>query len=657
MKLLELYTEYFANWISDGSMISRDKISLLGIRPLFDRYLTNQYITKAWMLCIMPVHYNKCITQLIRTEMHERFPDVKTVVHMYGAPIDVRVNSDQYERHMNTAANKYYEYRDMFESLSEVEQETGVTEHIGGGGKFSIDSKTLNRIRDNYDSYMYVHHAANSQKAFANVHYFVQASCKSKTLMNKYDKALTGLLQKEGIIVRGVRGNIGQYLDNFCPAAFQQGQVDKFPTMLLSEENVAAMLPTKTKGLVSSNGVMLGEDWQTRLPFALNFTESDTAQVILLTGRSGCGKTFLAEASAIGFSGRGVHCSITDLKGGEWAKGLKDFCRILEIDMSGDGGRFVNTMRIDDIPCDNSNCVELYDFAVSGTIGLFEVATNLAGDEGNVTDLHNILGQAVEKVYTTHGVDKHNPDTFSVTRSFKYDMVLDVLSALEYSKSYTKEQIELCRLIKSRCSAYFLGEGRYSAAFKNELTVSDILDTPIIIYNFNKNKNESMNVIDNIRVFMVRCMDSRKHFIRKQKGLHQVVYYEELQRCGGMTTFINNISAEVTGSRSNNLTVFLLSNAISTFDTNVFSAIRSNITTKIAGVCNTADINKLVSDYDCGDILPYLKKIQVNKGGRYSHCFAISYDTGNAKDKLIIKTVIPPEMSAKFATRDKFKMR
>lgn len=50
MKLSELYSEYFANWISDGGMINRDKISLLGIRLLFDRFLTNQYITKAWMV-------------------------------------------------------------------------------------------------------------------------------------------------------------------------------------------------------------------------------------------------------------------------------------------------------------------------------------------------------------------------------------------------------------------------------------------------------------------------------------------------------------------------------------------------------------------------------------------------------------------------------
>ena len=159
-------------------------------------------------------------------------------------------------------------------------------------------------------------------------------------------------------------------------------------------------------------------------------------------------------------------------------------------------------------------------------------------------------------------------------------------------------------------------------------------------------------MIDNIRVFMSRCLDSRKHFIRKKKGLHQAAFYEELQRCGSMRTFINNISADVTGSRSNNLTVFLLMNAISTMDSQAFAAIKSNITTKIIGKSTNKDIERLVKEYDCEDIEQSLQLIRKNTSGKYTNCFGISFDVGNDKDTLILKTVLPKDMLETFKTRD-----
>lgn len=653
MKLADLYAEYFANLISGGNLINRDKISLLGIRPLFDRYLTNQYITKAWMIVGVPVHFDKNLTQLIRTEMHEIHPSVTTIVHMYNSPVDVKVFSDSFRRHMRASADQFYKYREVFESLSDVDKETGLDERDASGGRIRIDSDTLNSIKDSYDSYMYVHHACTTGKTFSNTFYFIQASCKKKEDMNKYSKDLEKMLRGLGVYIRRVRGNVGQYLDNFCPATFMQDKPGKFRTMLMSQENIAAFMPTVTKGLVGKKGVMIGMDWDTKLPFRLDLTSAGAAQVILIEGKSGCGKTMLSFAIAVALISFCVHCSVTDIKGGEWSK-LKKYVDTLEIDMSGESARFVNLMRLDDLNCTPENSAEAYDRAIMNTVGLFEVCTNLQESEGNPADLRSILNQAVEKVYSTAGVIKRNPKTFDRTRNFQYSDVLEILSTLEYSKTYTDQQRKICRLVKVRSSVYMMGEGRYSAAFKNELTVADVLNTPLIIYNFNKNVGESLDMIDNIRVFMSRCLDSRKHFVRKQKGLHQAAFYEELQRCGSMGVFVRNISADVTGSRSNNLTVFLLMNAISTLDAGAFAAIKSNITTKIIGLSNTSDIKKLVSDYDCGDIENYMYKIHSNKNGAYNNCFAVSYDVGNDKDSLILKSILPKDMLETFATRDEY---
>ena len=133
MKLSELYSEYIANWLSEGLMITRDKISLLGIRSLFDSYITNGWITKAWYVTALPVHYNVNLTQAIRSEMHRMFPEVKTVVHMYCSPVKVGVNNDNFIRQLRIASNNYNKYKDVYDSMAEDEKLTGKTVPIGNG--------------------------------------------------------------------------------------------------------------------------------------------------------------------------------------------------------------------------------------------------------------------------------------------------------------------------------------------------------------------------------------------------------------------------------------------------------------------------------------------------------------------------------------------
>ena len=49
-----------------------------------------------------------------------------------------------------------------------------------------------------------------------------------------------------------------------------------------------------------------------------------------------------------------------------------------------------------------------------------------------------------------------------------------------------------------------------------------------------------------------------------------------------------------------------------------------------------------------------MHKIHDNKNGVYNNCFAVSYDVGNDKDSLILKSVLPKDMLKAFATRDKY---
>lgn len=657
MKLSELYSEYIANWISDGKLISQDKISLLGIKPLFDRYITNQWINKTWVINLLPVHYSRNLTQKIRMEMFKLHPEARTIVYLYNKPVTINANNDVFKRQLKQAANRFYQYRDVFEQLAEDEKLTGASERDPRSGrKITVDRETLLKIKDDYDSYSYVYENAVSGKSFTSTYYFVQVSVKSKKELYSYKKDLTNLLQAEGVMFRELRGNVGSFLESAGPATFMEGEIKKVEPLLFSQENLANMIPSKTKGLVGKRGILAAYDVATGLPFFLDLLNSGTAQVILLEGKSGCGKTYFGFVLALELMGLfDVHCSVCDIKGGEWRK-LIPFLgdlKVSEIDMTGKNAKFVNLLRLDDLDCNNENCIEAYEFAVMGTVGLFESATNLQESEGNLVDLHDILQKAVEKVYSSHDVIRTNPSTFGRTRNLRYSDVLDMISSLENSRSLNQEQLKLCKLIRTRCGNYFLGEGLHSDAFKNELTLSEILESNLVIYNFNKNSGDPLDILDSLRVYMMQRLDGKKHFIRKQQRKHQAVFYEELQRCGNMDTLITGLSAEITGSRSNNLTVFLLLNVVSTFDSSKFAAIKSNITTQIIGKSNAADVRTLVEDYDCKAIEKHINLVSKSGKAKYRHAFAVQYDTGNEKDCLIVKTVVPEDMEKAFETRDK----
>ena len=652
MKLSEMYAEYFANWVSDGLLVSMEKISLLGIKPLYDRFYTHGWINKVWAIVKLPVEYNVNITQKIRNETFADCPGVKTAVMMYNVPVRVNVHNDMFVRQFHKAEGRYNDYKEFFDNLSDGEQMTGsFVRDPKSGRKVVLDRKYLDRLKQDYLSYAAVYNAVNAGQEYCHTYYFVQASARTRREMNVYRKKLKSLLHSDGITFVEIHGTVSQYLDNFCPAAYVHGNVGKFPCMLFSQENCSALVPTKVKGLVNETGILAAVDWESKLPFFIDFFGSGYAQIVMLLGSSGCGKTFFAFFLAVTFAAYGVHFSAVDIKGSEWTL-VDKYVDICEVSMSGPGARFINTLRLDDVQCTDKDCIDFFEMSVSGTVAMFEIATNLAEGEGNIADLRAILSQAVMKLYNMNGVVKDNPETFIKTRSFRYADVLNVITGLRTSKTFTPKQREICNLIVVRCSPYFLAEGMYSASFQNELTIREILDSPGVVYNLNKNSGDTLDTLDNLKVMMAQFADGKKSMIRKRQKKHMVAFYEELQRCDRIGTLVENISANVTGSRSNNLTVFLLLNAVSTFNNERFGPIRSNITTKIIGKVTADDEKILAEHYGCRGIQDKVAAIREDENGEFEHCFAIAYDTGNQKGEALLKTVIPDDMVRQFMTRD-----
>lgn len=656
-KVLAMYADTIANWLSGGKLINRDNIASSSLKTVYNKIMTKQYVTKVWCILGLPVNYDHNLSEGIRREMFKACPTVRTVIHTYNTPVSVQINSRIFTQYMAKASSAFDDYATVFAQLRDDEKLTGKMDfNPETGRRIWVNRKELLRIKERRDSYTYVYKRCSAGKIFTETYFFIQASAPTQREIEQYTKRLGSILQAEEIAFAEVRGGLPDYLHNFGPASYYTSGVKRCNTMLMSEENLAALMPYRAKGLVGTNGLLLGLEWQSKLPEYFNPFESSDGQVVLVAGKTGCGKTYVCFNIAQNAVGYGIHGSAIDIKGNEWNK-LGKFIDLKEISLDGENQRFVNTLRLDDLGCTSKNCRDMYNNAITGTVILLSLMVQLQPSEGNTADLNTILEKAVSKLYSQSGVNPDNPDTFIRTKDLKYSDVISVVTDLKNTNIYNESQIRICDLIIFRCSMYFMSEGRYSNAFSNELTLADIINTPFVVYSFNKNANGEMSALDSIKVFMVQFLDSKKHEVRKAAGLHTIAFYEEIQRCVSSDVMMQYITSRVTGSRSSNVTVFLLMNAISAFYESNLAQIKSNITTKIIGLMNDDDIQTLVDHFECGPIEHYLHLINNKESSSYYHnCFAMLYDVGGRVGKSIFKTILPAYMWEAFNTRDRLSL-
>lgn len=651
--IFDMYADYFANWITGGNLVNKDKMSSISLKHIFNRFITKTHITKAWCVLALPVNYNNNLTEGIRQIMHKAFPDVKTIVHTYNIPVNIDVTSKTFTSKMAVATQQFERYASYYNKLREDEKLTGKVEvDQKTGRKAYINKKELLRIKDNKDSLLYIYDKATKNNMFFETYYFIQASSPDNDKLKRYTKYLTNLLNRDKIVYCELTGTLGQYLNNFCPATILESDIKQITPMLFSQENLSAMLPFRSKGFIGDVGLLLGVEWQSKLPLMVNFFESSAAQVALLLSKSGYGKTYVAFNIALQALALDIHCSVIDVKGNEWVK-LKDFVDLAVVSLGGSNSRFVNTLRIDNLMVNNSNCLDIYNMAVSGTVTLFKILVDLDPTEGNIRDLEMVLDKAINKLYSKNGVVSNNYTTFHRSNDMKYEHLLDIIDDLRLSPSFTDNQKNICDLIKTRCNMFFTSD-RFREAFSNEITVSEILDKPFVVYSLDKNRSE-LTDLDTVKIFMASFLDSQKQEFRKLERKHTIAFYEELQRCDQFSTLVEYIAGRVTGARSSNVSVFLLLNAISVLKNTAFAKIRSNITTKIIGLVEDHDIDTLCDDFGCIDIRESIETVCNNKD-QYSHCFVIKYDTGKSSDTAIFKSELPNYMWEAFNTRERLEL-
>lgn len=652
MKLLDIYSSLIANWLNGGNFIRRNKMQATDIVPEYNVIFTKSAVKKVYRISgIKPDNVDISFVDYIRDQMFQLNPNVEVAISIVNNPIKVDVNADKFIRAMTRASDAYVTYKEAFDSQPALARLTGKTYRLPGGGRLKLSKERLDDLYQVFLSYQYVYSHVSAGGSLSLTHIFIEITGKDLKEVRVAGEDLRSLLGPLNIGCEEVRGALRAYLSECGPAMPMPTKFNKkfLPQLLFTEENMAAFMSYKSRGLVGGPGVLLGVDAHSRLPFSVDIFSAPSAQVFLLMGKTGSGKTYSAWQMALSALANGEYVTAIDIKGREWVR-LAEFVDTKILTFDERNPSFVNTLRLDDLHASKSNAHELFNTAVRGTVNLLSLIVNLNENEGNLSDLELVLREAVNKLYSMNHVSPNNPESFKNTRHLKYADILPILDSLGTTASYTSAQKQMLTLARTRCHAYFGDSGIFSEAFRNEITLSDVMNAPLVIYEFNKNQNAMTDSLDVLRIFMVQYLDSKKKAMLREQGKFLFCFYEELQRCDQFGNLLEYICADVTGSRSNNAVIVLLLNSLKVLQGERARDIRSNITSFICGNVEDNDINSIEEEFNRPWLAQQLR-LFMRYPNTYRNCFAAMVDTGRNVYQTVYKVEFPEYLSVKFQTR------
>ena len=657
MGLMNLYSMMIANWLNGGRFSQRrQRMSPSDIVTEYDIIFTKNYAKKCFRIVgIKPDNIDMAFIDYVRDRMFEMHPTVEVVISLNNYPTKVGVNDDKFSRAMSRASNSYTTYREAFESQGGLARLTGKTYRLPGGGRIRLSKERMDSLRQVFLSYYYLYDYISAGGTVCLTDVFVELVSKDVRELQLAEQSLMGILGQVDIGVEKVKTGLKTYMNQMCPAVPPPTKLHKkfVPQLLFTDENSAAFSSYKARGIVGGKGILMGLDFRSRLPLSLPLFSTSAAENILLLGKSGSGKSYAAFQFVLSGLAVGCHAAVVDIKGKEWIALSAATGGIKTLSFDDSSSSYVNMLRISDADFSLENPEDVLNRAISGTVSLLKIVVNLQPGEGNPADLESVLREAVSKLFSQRRVTAENPESFKNTDSLRYSDVLPVLESLLTTASYTDAQRDMVSLARSRCHTYLGSSGILSDSFKNEITIADILSSPLVIYEFNKNQNAgaSSEVMDAVRLHMCAYLNSRKQSILKSKGNYMISVYEELQRSTSFGKFLEYVAAETTGSRSNNAITLLIMNSLKVLRSEHGADLRSNITSIICSQVEQNDIDTLGEEWGYDWLASQLRLFR-DKPGVYRHCFAMNADIGDTQVyQTIYRVELPKYLSEAFTTR------
>lgn len=679
--IFEMYSLHIANFITEGKLINRAKMSPSGVRAVHSKILTKNMEKRVLEVLRIPYEFTGRISEELNEQVGKSYPHVKLNIVVITTPTKVEINSDLFKSELSRAVNNYEGIKDSYNSLSWKDRIYGL---VGKRGKYyyNITKERVREFEIIKDSYLDAVRLTKERHQFNQCILTVEISSPVTKDLDTCFEMIQNYFTYSKFEQMELSGSYAKYLSTLSPTGcLKLGEKAEYPYAynLFYDSNYEHIFPSEINGLTGDGkGILFGSDIENRTPVTLPMTSTGSAQVVLICAATGRGKTFISNLPVDSALAQHIHVSIVDVKGYEWTPKVDQLGFGKVINFGGGHPKFVNLLNLSDLEVNRETCAEYYDNAKKGITELCFLLCNIpVGERLSDSDkmlkasIETFVPSSVDKLFNSLGVFRNSPNSFRNTRGNHYKELLSIISTQVNSKSVSYSLREFGDRMINYISDFFTGRGLYRGMQENEITLADIIREPLIIYSLDKNNETDSTTIDAIRYFHIQYLDKKKQTYRKNTGKFTMVLFEELQRSAEFARLMTYIAGTVTGGRSNNIITIMLCNTLATFsDKNnvALQQIASNINTYLIGPVGKNDVRILEENFTCNEILHHVKKMSFDeelhdKGedteaqsgeerAKYDRAFALLFKDGEIKKtRALVRASVPKDLEKSRSTR------
>lgn len=607
-----------------------------------DKFITSQGITKVIQITEMPFRYADDLIVKISKMVAKENNNIMVKSYIEAERCVIPTGHVTFVNKANKAVQKYAELDQLFRSLDPINQKAGVFRH-NGVRQQSFTKADVEKAKSISDSFTEVrNHIKQDGGVYFLAKIFIHLVFPTNDLMLAHYVTIANFIESEVARVERVNKKVGTYLMNMSPAATNIQGISS-STVLASQESLTNLIPYRSEGLLSTKGVLMGTNVLSSTPFYIDVFSCPDGSTVLVVADAGSGKTTFCYHYAAQKMGAGVTVVYFDIKGKAVSKVFSEITDdYTTLAFSGKDAQFINTLLLDP-----NNPDYTMEDAIKVTADWFSIMVALQPNEGNSQDLTNLLKAAIRGYYTSVGVSPTNIDSYVNSQGMELGRVIEFLGQ-NRNESTSKIDVNLYEIAAKRILA--LLQEYNMMRNDNAIDIASLFDYGGIIFDFNKNKDVTLSLIDQVRLYSAIFFVKQLTNYNKRNGNFTELFADEGNQyldMPGLSEFISDLTAR---ARSENMSVVFITNDLSVVSKDSMSGFRSNIAIYVVGKAQESDI-ELLSKLTSSKLLIEDVNEIVKQPGKYRHCFAVSSNLGGHKLNTIVRADIPKEIADAFASR------
>ncbi len=659
----EFYVDMYASEIA--TMLSRGRLLPLDSLSYDEVQIANSFIgtlsTKHKVYCVskFSTEFSTNITHELKEAINAIYPEVDLIVQKSSFPFFYKTNTRQFIAAHANAVRNHEATSTFFKKLTPSEQTRGV--RIGSKVVNAGFVKTFEQDRMSYD---YVKGLSKNNRftlTYLLIHVIMPDKIERADDYKDEDPedTIASLIRdfavESNCIIKEVR-DLRDYISSLSPIGWLH------PKKLFSSINANLFGPPNfsahmdyTQGVEGQSGIDYGTVLNTNSPLCINTKSSAFAQVFLVTGKTGFGKTTIMKAALEQHLLMEDYCDVCDFKGSDYSGLMALYPNLVKrIDM--DAGAYPNLFDLTGYPCPTDTTIVL---AIENIVDSLITMMDLQGNEvdTHIKNVESLLTILVKGYFTTKGV-MSDINTFNKSVNCNYFEFWGIASKTMNESSTIRENYkDQIHLVKTRLQEYFTPDGAKADYLKRPINLKEYIDARCVIYAFNMmNRDDSADVRTQLSYLFQNAISGIRNVKIVSEKKAQVLTIEEFQVASNAIGMLRSVARRASVSRSSNVILYILLNDINIFRTETregrllvskeedkaLGTIKACFTSFFVGYMehdNAVKFNELFKLKEIEKDILVINEAESDGDDRYN--FAFKYDSGDERGYGTMRLKLP----------------